>query len=202
MRSALEYCPTSYLGCAAVLPEVSDSKCARVLNQDLIDAILMTDADAPGFSEAEYADSTSLATALMARLSQTGTKTIAGYTGNAAIRLVTVWDATQPSTEPGFMTDNDGTKRAKASEKAFEGVDYNSSPENVVFHNKLMCKGKFRIWVLSGGYMKGGKDGIIAGYTAWEGITDNSDRPTEAINYRFTYKSVLLLPKVARPAIL
>lgn len=200
-KSALEYCPSSYQGCGPSLPSVMDSKCARVLNQDLIDAILVTDADTPGFSEAEYANVAALTTALMARITQTGTKTIDGYSGNAAIRVLTVWDAIQPGTEPGFMTDSDGTKRAKASDKSFEGVDYNTSPENVLFHNQLMCKGKFRIWVLSGGYMKGGKDGIIAGYAAWEGITDNNDRPTEAINFRYTFKSALLLPKIARPAI-
>lgn len=201
-KSALEYCPSNFQGCAAVLPNVSDSKCARVLNQDLIDAILVTDADAPGFSDAEYADASSLTTALLARLSQTGTKSIAGYTGNAAIRVITVWDATQPATEPGTMTDSDGTKRAKASDKSFEGVDYNTSPENATFHNQMMCKGKFRIWVLSGGYMKGGKDGIIAGYMAWEGINDNSDRPTEGYTFRYSFKSALILPKIARPAIL
>ncbi len=70
MASALDYCPSSYNDCTAVLPDLTALACKGV-GVDLIDRIYFTEANAPGFSATEYATPTSRATAWAARLAQT-----------------------------------------------------------------------------------------------------------------------------------
>lgn len=201
MRSAIDYCPAPYLDCTAEFPDLVVNACAAV-GVELIDTILITPAAAPGFTTAEYTDATTLATALTLRLKQTGTfLTLPGYTGNSAIRAWEVYDATLPAVDGNFVTYGRGFRAPKPVDKTIEGVDYDNSIINHEWHRKMNCGGRYRVWLLAGGYMYGGRNGIEVSFSSTHGIVDSSDRPSESHTWKLGYRSIQSMSKTLRPAV-
>lgn len=199
MASALDYCPSDYVDCTADLPDVVVAACKSV-GVDLIDNVFFCDPDAPGFSADDYASATALATALTARLKQTGTATITGYTGNAAIRKYEVFDGQKPFVEPTFVTAFGGLRFAKKTDRSIEFVDYDNSVANHEWHDKMNCYKLVRAWYTAGNFFYGGKDGIIMSFASWHGIIDSGDRPAEGFTSRLTWGARRTESKIARPA--
>jgi hypothetical protein len=201
MASALDYCPANCGDDAIDLPDIVTTLCKSV-GVDLIDKVFFTEADAPGFSTSEYASAPSRTTAWAARLQQTGTKTVAGYTGNAAIRSYEVYDAQKPFVEPTLVTAFGGKQFKKKSDRTIDFVDYDNSEANHAWHNTMNCFKLIRVWFTAGGFEYGGKDGIIMSFASWHGIIESTDKPAEGWTGRLGYSSLLEPPKVARTAIL
>lgn len=201
MASALDYCPSTYLDCTAAMPDLIQANCVSV-GVDLIDAILITPADAPGFTTSQYSTTSNLATALTERLKQTGTYlSLTGYSADSAIRKWNTFDATKAFVEPTLVTVRPGLQVAKRSQKSIDGADYDNSMANHVWHQTMNCYRTCRMWYLSGGFMYGGKDGIISSFTSWHGIIDSSDRPSEGWTWKLTYQALRTEDKAVRPGV-
>ncbi|MCX6218339.1 MAG: hypothetical protein NT073_28105 [Spirosoma sp.] len=183
------------------MPEIPVAGC-RKIGVDLFDTVLITESGAPGFTTAEWATDAALTTALVARLAQTGEKTVEGYTGNAAIRKWEVFDATKPGVEPEFVTAFGGLQFAKKTNKSIEFVDYDNSITNHQWHIEMNCLKIIKFLPLAGSFLYGPKEFVVGSFSSWHGIVNNTDTPTEGWTGRITWGSVLELPKRVRPAIL
>lgn len=201
-NSALDYCPSTYNDCTADMPDLVQAACLGV-GVDLIDAILITPPDAPGFTTQDYASASALGTAIAARLKQTGTYTgLTGYALNSAIRKWNVYDGTKPFVEPTLVTARPGLQFAKRSQKTIEGVDYDNSIVNHTFHQTMNCYKTARIWYTAGGFLYGGKEGILVSFNSWHGIIDSGDRPTEGWTWRLSYLALRTEDKCVRPGVI
>lgn len=200
MASALDYCPPALGGCNPALPDMSAAACFDP-NTDEIDTVLIAEPDSPGFTQDQWDDAEDLATALAARLGQTGTKTASGYTGNAAIRKWDVYDAQKPRVDRQTVKAK-GMEFPKKTPFSIEGTDYDASISNHNWHDSMNCKRRVKIWYTSGGYLYGGKDGMVVAFTSSHGIVTGNDTPSEGHAWKLTWEARRTESKTVRPAIL